>query len=180
VVIEKDGEYELRRYAPMIVAETRVEGPFAQASSDGFGLIAGYIFGANRASSGAPVAIAMTAPVVMEPTPVEYDTAGPVTMEGGEGRWRMTFFMPPSYTMDTLPKPIDPRVTLRELPERLSAAVVFPGIAGEDDITRRSGPLLAWLAERGHRAVSAPRLARYSRPGKQAELRRNEILVYCR
>ena len=67
-VLLTDGAFEIRKYAPYIVAETMVEGDMDQASSKGFRLIADYIFGNNQAvSSASSEKIAMTAPVTVTP-----------------------------------------------------------------------------------------------------------------
>ena len=47
-VIEKSDLFELRAYAPFILAEVQVEGDLDSASSQGFRLIAAYIFGTFR------------------------------------------------------------------------------------------------------------------------------------
>ena len=181
VLIEKDGDYELRQYAPMIVAETLVQGPLEQASPAGFEPIAGYIFGDNRARTGTSTAtIAMTAPVTIEPDTRPIAMTAPVTMQQDAGRWRMRFFMPSSLSMATLPIPTNPAVTLRELPGENAAAVVFSGAARDEDVKERSDALLAWLATRELEPVSVPRLARYDRPTTAPDLRRNEILVEYR
>lgn len=49
-VLEKESPFEIRSYAPMIVAEVQVEGDLDEASSQGFRLIAAYIFGQNQVS----------------------------------------------------------------------------------------------------------------------------------
>lgn len=66
-LLEKSGPYELRVYKPRIVAETMVPVSLKNASSAGFKLIAGYIFGDNTSRSGESKKIAMTAPVSMVP-----------------------------------------------------------------------------------------------------------------
>ncbi len=180
-LIATDGDYELRQYAPMIVAETLVQGPLEQASPAGFELIAGYIFGDNRARTATSTAtIAMTAPVTIEPDSRPIAMTAPVTMQQDAGRWRMRFFMPSSFSMATLPIPTNPAVTLRELPGEQAAAVVFSGAARDEDVKERSDALLAWLAARELEPVSVPRLARYDRPTTAPDLRRNEILVEYR
>jgi len=178
--LETSGDVELRRYAPMIVAETLVEGELGRASSDGFRRIAAYIFGDNRPASGAPgEKIAMTAPVTMEPEPQRIAMTAPVSMESVGERWRMSFVMPTGYTIATLPSPTDLRVTLREIPGRTTAALKFSGLAGEEKVARKTGELRSWLAGRGIEPTSPPRLARYNPPWTPPFLRRNEILVDC-
>jgi hypothetical protein len=70
-ILEKAGNVEIRRYRPVIVAETFVDGDMGSASNRGFRLIADYIFGNNlsvRGSGGqSSERIAMTAPVSVEP-----------------------------------------------------------------------------------------------------------------
>ena len=176
--LEKSDDFELRLYAPMIVAETFVEGSLEQASSAGFRLIAAYIFGDNRSRMGASgETIAMTAPVTLEPRSEEIAMTAPVAVEQGAGRWRVHFVMPSRYTMANLPVPNNPRVTLREIPERKIGAIVFSGFAGEDKVKEKTEALLAWMTKRGLRPASTPQLARYNPPWTLPFLRRNEILV---
>ena len=86
-VLTEDGSYQVRRYAPVIVAETLVDGDMDAASGKGFRLIADYIFGNNTlAVAGADNAsekIAMTAPVTLEPVARSAKIAmtAPVTAE---------------------------------------------------------------------------------------------------
>ena len=61
-VIEKAEPFELRLYAPMILAEVKVDGDLDEASNQGFRLIAAYIFGQNQVTE----KIAMTSPVAIE------------------------------------------------------------------------------------------------------------------
>ena len=46
-VIASRENFEIRRYAPMIIAEVEVEGKREDAIGDGFRLLADYIFGNN-------------------------------------------------------------------------------------------------------------------------------------
>ena len=98
-VLLTDGAFEIRKYAPYIVAETMVEGDMDQASSKGFRLIADYIFGNNQAiSSTASEKISMTAPVTIEP---QMDAGSMETSK----QWLVKFIMPSQYTLSTIPKP---------------------------------------------------------------------------
>lgn len=198
VVVERAERIELRDYAPMIVAETVVDGDLSGASTRGFRAIAGYIFGNNRpagdAASGerismtapvgaTPVAgerIAMTAPVGATPAPgAGPDDGGtpPADALAGAGRWRIHFVMPGGRTMATLPRPNDPSVTLREVPAARWAAIRFAGSASPEAVRAETDRLLAWVEARGLAAVGAPQLARYDPPITPPLFRRNEVMV---
>jgi hypothetical protein len=175
--VRQNGDFEVRRYAPMIVAETHVEGDLSRASGDGFRVIAGYIFGNNVAAKGAgSEKVAMTAPVTMEATERIAMTA-PVTTEAAGDRYRMHFVMPSQYTMDTLPKPRDSRVKLREIPAHSVAVIRFSGFSGEEKVRDRTAELRAWMAAEGLTPAGAPQLARYDPPWVVPFLRRNEVMI---
>jgi hypothetical protein len=205
-VVETAERIELREYAPMIVAETVVDGDLSTASSRGFRAIAGYIFGNNRprdgsragerismtapvgatpdvaADAGAGERIAMTAPVGATPAPASAPDDGGPTADArdaptGAARWRIHFVMPADRTMATLPRPTDPSVTLREMPAARWAAIRFAGAAGPEAVREATGQLLAWIASRGLVPLGAPQLARYDPPLTPPILRRNEVLV---
>ncbi len=179
--LKSAGDFEVRRYAPMIVAETLVEGDLWGASNDGFRVIAGYIFGNNESvMKGGAEKIAMTAPVAMEPAAEKIAMTAPVTTEAAGGRYRMHFVMPSQYTMATLPKPKDERVTLREVPAQHMAVVKFSGFSGEGKVKEKTAELLAWMKAEGLEAAGAPQLARYDPPWTLPFLRRNEVMVPVR
>ncbi len=46
-VVDSKSSYEIRVYPAHIVAQTVVTGPYRKALNQGFGIIAGYIFGGN-------------------------------------------------------------------------------------------------------------------------------------
>lgn len=177
-LIEKFGDFELRLYQPMIVAETYVGGSLSEASSAGFRLIAGYIFGANRSRlDSAPEKIAMTAPVTLEQRSQKIAMTTPVVVENDDKLWRVHFVMPSEYTLNSLPIPNDTRVSLREIAAQKTAVIVFSGLAGEAKVKDKTAALLAWIESRGLVARSTPQLARYNPPWTLPFLRRNEILI---
>ena len=61
-VTKKMDGYEIREYPEHIVAQTTVEGSYQESMSNGFRIVAGYIFGGNTKNT----SIAMTAPVVLQ------------------------------------------------------------------------------------------------------------------
>jgi hypothetical protein len=158
-VLEQSDDWELRLYEPYIVAETRVEGNLRQTGNRAFRILAGYIFGDNEPGE----RMAMTAPVISEPN--------------GDGASVYQFVMESAYDMDSLPVPNDARVTLRELPARLVAALTFSGTWNEARIDERTREFLARLGEEGYELLGDPMLARYNPPLTPWFLRRNEILV---
>lgn len=76
-----DGANEMRRYGPMIVASTWVEGDLSDGSNDGFRVIARCNFGANRSwvDEGSE-RIAMTASVTIEAHSAPMAMTAPVTI----------------------------------------------------------------------------------------------------
>lgn len=181
-VLKKDGDFELRQYAPMIVAETLVSGSQDDASSQGFRVIAGYIFGDNKSASAEPEKIAMTAPVLLEKqgAGIKIDMTAPVTLDKIGDRWRVQFIMPSQYRIADLPKPNNPAVTLRDIPMSKLAALRFSGFAGEEKVAAKTRELTDWVIARGNAAINAPQLARYDPPWTLPFMRRNEILVEVR
>ena len=87
-----------------------------------FGILADYIFGNNQAAE----KIAMTAPVTQRPSANDDDQAGtriemtaPVTQRPAQtdgDSFIISFVMPERFTLETVPRPNDPRVSLREAP----------------------------------------------------------------
>jgi len=176
-VIEKSGSFELRRYAPMIVAETLVAGSMDDASGSGFRLIADYIFGNNTVRNGGNGKISMTAPVTMAAQSEEISMTAPVSMERSAGKWRIHFVMPSEYTLDTLPRPNNPAVRLREIPATNYAVIRFSGFAGEKKVAAKTAELKAWLEGRGIEPLGNPELARYNPPWTLPFFRRNEVMI---
>jgi hypothetical protein len=154
----KDGDYEIRDYPALVVAETTVVGGQWEAGNKGFRALAGYIFGGNRNQR----KIAMTAPVGMTQT----------------GRqWVVRFTMPKGYTLDALPAPNDARVSLREAPPARFAVLRFSGLARPGAVTQKIAELSAWIAKRGLKATGPTTLAQYNPPWTLWFLRRNEVMA---
>jgi SOUL heme-binding protein len=178
-VISKDDNFELRQYAPMLIAETWVSGDQDEASSRGFRAIAGYIFGDNKRAGATAEKIAMTAPVTMEKQNASEKIAmtAPVTMDKQGERWRVHFVMPSQYKFADLPTPNNPEVKLREVPAKKVAALRFSGFAGEEKVAAQTVVLNDWIRTQGLVAANTPQLARYNAPWTPPFLRRNEVLI---
>lgn len=173
-VVSRDGDVEVRRYEPLVLAVTDVEGERDAALNEGFRRLAGYLFGGN----GARAKLAMTAPVSATPESLARTAPVSATAMAG-GRFRVSFVMPPGRTLEDLPEPNDPRVRLEVQPARAVAALRFAGSARSEAIAEHTARLLAWARANG-REVGAPTLAQYDPPFTMPLLRRNEILVALR
>jgi hypothetical protein len=182
-ILKKAADFELRSYQPMVVAEVLVQGDVTAAGKEGSRLIKDYIFreGANKpaeASQAEREKISMTLPVTMEKAPTKISMTVPVTMEpSADAGYRLHFVMPSKYTLQTLPKPLDPRVTLREIPAQKVAAVRFSKFSTEGTIAAQTELLQNWMAQQGLKAAGKPQFARYDPPFVPPLLRRSEILI---
>jgi hypothetical protein len=171
-VIETEGNIELRDYPATIVAEAVVSGERDKAISEGFRTIADYIFGNNFSTQ----KMVMTAPVTQQGSEKIAMTA-PVTQQGDGRTWNVRFVMPSSYTMETLPKPKNPVVKLKEIAGTRFAVIRFSGLAGEDSLKRHTEKLNKFVNAKNLRALSAPTYAFYNPPWTLPFLRRNEVMV---
>ncbi len=172
-VVERDGEFEIRDYAPHVLAETVAAGPFDRAGNEAFGRLFRYISGDNRSRH----KLAMTAPVSQEPAGVKIAMTAPVGQQPAEDRWVVSFTMPASSALETLPEPGNPQVTLRQVPARRMAALRYSGLWTERSYLRHKTELESWVSQRGVRVAGDPVWARYNSPFAPWFLRRNEILV---
>lgn len=165
-VLEREGAFTLRRYAPLVTAEVHRYGPLADAMDQGFRPLFDYI--SAREGARVPAAerrkIAMTVPVMVSPG----DKAG---------GWIVRFCMPRAWSRSALPEPAN-GVTIGERGTRTLAAVRFSGRATDRElIARKRLELLDWVEKRGLQTLSEPEFAAYNAPIVPGPLRRNEWWV---
>lgn len=116
-------------------------------------------------------------------TPVSESASEPVAMtapvmEQGTGDTRrVTFSMPSKYTLDTLPKPNNSAVTLREIPAHRMAVTRFSWYAGDSRVLRAQVQLMDALHRDGIKTLSSPVYAGYNPPLSAPWIRRNEVMV---
>ncbi|MFM7350149.1 MAG: SOUL family heme-binding protein [Erythrobacter sp.] len=159
-VLRADGDFEIRDYPALVVAEVTSIGAREAANNASFRRLAAYIFAQDRPAGGER--IAMTAPVLQD--------------EIGQGAWRTRFVMPAKYTLATLP-PAPSDITLTEMSARRMAAVRFAGNASSRDLAMREARLRDWLREAGLTAAGEAEYAFYNSPMVPGPLRRNEVLI---
>lgn len=168
-VVRAYDAFEVRRYEPYVVAETLVGAAADDAGNQGFRILAGYIFGQNKGER----KIEMTAPVAQTPTRIAM--TAPVAQSATAGGYAVHFAMPREWTLETLPDPIDTRVTLRVVPARTVAVLVYSGTWSQVRYEEHLKALQQAVAQAGLRWHGEPIWARYDPPWKPWFWRRNEI-----
>jgi len=171
-VVKVEGSFEIRDYAPHILAETLVDGDFDEAGSSAFRRLFSYISGDNRSQT----KIAMTAPVSQQ-SGEKIDMTAPVGQQKSGDQWVVSFMMPASYNMETLPAPDDPLVTLRQVPARRMATIRYSGFWSEKNYQKNKTKLDSWVQKEGLSVNGEPIWARYNAPFVPWFMRRNEILL---
>jgi hypothetical protein len=170
VVRQYDG-FEVREYAPYLVAEVVVPGPAEEAGNQGFRILAGYIFGRNQGER----KISMTAPVAQAPAPIKIEMTAPVSQAAVTGGYVVQFTMPGEYTLETLPEPLDPQVKLREVPGGRFAVIRYSGAWSERNYQEHLEKLERGVDAAGLRTTGSPIYSRYNAPFVPWFMRRNEI-----
>ena len=174
-VLEQDGSFELRAYSSYLIAETEVEAGFMNAGNIAFGRLFRYISGANAAQA----EIAMTAPVEQASQGEKIAMTAPVEQAKGDGVYRVGFIVPRKYNRDTVPKPTDQRVIIREVPPRTVAVWRYSGRWTEDNFRQHEQDLRRALQARNLQPAPGDSaiIARYDAPFMPWFMRRNEVLI---
>lgn len=155
-LLTSDGAFEVRRYQPILTAETVQRGSRDRALGNGFGVLADYIFAESREGD----EIAMTAPVISE--------------QEADGAWRVRFVMPKGHTRATLPEPT-PGVAIDELDGAKIAVCKFGGRVDDALLAEKTAALREWIAAHGLSAAGPVRYAFYNSPFIPGPLRQNEV-----
>jgi hypothetical protein len=172
-VIKTDDIFELREYAPQVLAEVIVDGDLEGAGNKAFRPLFRYISGDNKSRD----KIAMTAPVSQEQKGEKISMTAPVIQQSVQGKWAVSFMMPASYTMETLPTPDDQNIKLRQVPARRVAAVRYSGFWSEEKYLLHKEKLEKWIKDNRYTVTGEPVWARYNPPFTLWFMRRNEILI---
>jgi hypothetical protein len=160
-VIKQIGEIEIRRY-PLIFLATAT----GQGGDDLFGSLFRYISGDNSGNQ----KIAMTAPVI---TPEKIAMTAPVISDSGS----MSFIVPSKYTREMVPKPLDSRISIVEVPARTMAVLRFSGWGDAKTVAEKKGKLVEVLTVNNIRSRGEIVLMRYNSPWTPWFARRNEVAV---
>jgi hypothetical protein len=179
-VVQSNDVYEIRKYEPYIVAEVIVPGPEAEAGNQAFSLLGGYIFGKNKGAR----KIEMTAPVVQTPlntqtsapaSSTKIEMTAPVVQTPTANGFLVQFMMPSTYTLATLPEPLDEKVKFRQIEAKTVAAHQYSGSWSQSNYDEHLNILKTALAKAGVKSQGEPFYSRYNPPFTPWFLRKNEI-----
>lgn len=171
LVERKYADFEIRAYAPYLVAETRVDGAFEDAANQGFRRLFRYIAGENTSRR----KIEMTAPVIQAGQKI--DMTAPVIQSGSSGSYAVRFVMPKSWSAATIPVPDDKSIVVRAMPALRMAAIRYSGTWSAKNYEANLARLRSGLSRENLTVAGDPLWARYDPPFMPWFLRRNEILI---
>jgi len=179
-LVSKDGDFEIRDYASVVIAQTEVDASFKKAGNTAFRRLFNYISGDNEAGD----EIAMTAPVIAESDSASGGESGekiamtaPVLYQKEGDKWRYRFVLPSSFTLENAPRPLNPEVTLVETEPKRVATIRYAWLATEAARLKHAEALISWVESQGLVPQSELRWAGYNPPWTLPPFRRNEVLV---
>ncbi len=159
-VIREDGDFQIRQYAPMTVAEVKVAASANDKQDQAFQKLFRYISGNNDADQ----KIAMTTPVFM-----------PGTADGKAQR--MQFVLPKEVAAKNPPAPSSGDVRLLKRKGGTYISVRFSGRPGAKERAQKLDALQAWARQQGIKTEGDAIYAGYNAPWTPGVMRRNEVLL---
>lgn len=157
VVNKKYSAFEIRSYEATLFTSVQLSGnTYKEASSKGFSILAGYIFGGNNKKE----KIAMTSPVAMSL----------------DDSMTMMFMVPKKFKKETLPQPDQSQIKFKEEPAKTVAAISFGGWANDEKIEKYKQQLKSALDAEGITYTNRFYFLGYNPPFEIFN-RKNEIIV---
>lgn len=157
IVVKKYKHFEIRTYQATLFTSVKLSTiGFKNSSSQGFSILAGYIFGKNEKNQ----KIAMTSPVTMS---LEDSTT-------------MMFMVPEKLKKEMLPKPNHSVIEIKEEPAKTVAAISFSGWANDIKIEKNKQALKESLDAEGIKYSNKFYFFGYNAPYEVFN-RKNEVVV---
>ena len=176
-VTERHDGYELRTYAPRLVAEVDVAGSWSAAVSDGADALTRYFRGDNiRQEAAAMAGTSVGAGASSEA--IAHSFALGIREEGGTVA--LTADVPASYTVVTLPRPNDARIRIVEVPEETVAVRGFRGPLDSARSLAAQNELSGLLDADGRAIIGPASVTAYSPSWVPPFLQRDEVMVPVR
>ena len=156
--IEKEYDnFEIRSYESTLFTSVKLSNDdYDNASSEGFSILAGYIFGGNETGE----KISMTSPVTMSL----------------EDSMTMMFMVPNDLKKENLPTPNESKIKIKKEPAKTVAAIEFGGWANDEKIELYKEKLISELTSEGIEYTDKFYFYGYNAPYEVFN-RKNEIVV---
>ena len=159
-IIKKETNIETRRYETLTIAEIHLSGTQSDSLTQGFRILAGYIFGGNKSQQ----KIAMTAPVVHYQDPED------------QAKWITRFFLPENFSIENSPTPKDTRVEIKTLEQQTCVAIKFKGFSSHKNFYKHEQELKSYCEKEQLTIDTNPLWAYYNPPWTLPFLKRNEVI----
>jgi hypothetical protein len=173
--IKKTDAFEIRSYPTSLVAEVAVEGNFNNVGNKGFRILADFIFGKNTRSI--TIKDSSTESQIIKNDNEKIKMTAPVEMNKKENKYVIRFIMPSKYTLKSLPKPLDKRITIKKTKESRKAALTYYGSWSESNFKTHEDLLIKLLQKNSISWSGNVIFARYNSPWTLWFLRKNEVIV---
>ncbi|MFQ3237260.1 MAG: hypothetical protein ACI9C4_002841 [Paraglaciecola sp.] len=169
---------EVRSYDNMVLVSTNMS---KENGYSAFRTLFDYINGENEGAT----EITMTAPVMMNSKNIiqkgtEIPMTAPVFMNESADTPQMSFVMPKDFTLQTTPKPTNPKVRVSERKGYKVAAITFSGTLSDSNVEKHATILTKWMTKNGYFAITKPVKAGYNSPFTLPLFRKNEVLIEIR
>lgn len=151
----KEGPFEIRAYKAFYIIE--YESSVDPDVDAAFGTLFRYI----RSNNDQHEKINMTIPVIKAFTPQGMKMA----------------FVVPKEKWDHIPRPNDPRLTIRQFEEGVFAVITYSGRSTGDKEKMKTTELLQWIKDHQYEHQSHAMVAIYNGPYVPPFLRKNEVMV---
>jgi len=156
-LVESYENFEVRVYESTLFTTVKLStADYEKGSSQGFSILAGYIFGGNEKEE----KIAMTSPVAMSM----------------EDSMEMMFMVPKKYNKNDLPTPNNSKIQFKEMPAKKVAAISFGGWANQKKINEYKTSLVNSLQESNISHTGKFFFLGYNAPYEMFN-RKNEVIV---
>mgnify|MGYP001276798495 CR=1 FL=1 len=150
-VVEKNKEYEIRKYSDRLVIETN------STEGNGFRKLFNYISGNNEESQ-------------------EIKMTVPVTQEIKNGSMTMQFYLPLKFNKDNAPKPSNSDIKILNIEGGYYAVIKYSGRSSDKNFLKNKNILEKQLKQDSIKIISPPIRASYNSPFTLPMLKRNEVM----
>ena len=169
-ILKKEQNIEIRRYPSLIIAEVKTAGSRQASISDGFRILADFIFGNNEGEK----QLSMNGPITQQEG-IKIAMTAPVQQEKTDAEWATSFIMPSKFSIDTIPNPINYRIKIIQIPSKRYAVITFSGRSTEENLTKHTNELEKYMNGSSYSKVGNAKYAFYNPPWTLPFLRRNEV-----